>query len=178
MERTFTEQEERRREERAALEEAGIDPYPYEWNVTDHAGGILEAFDDAKHQPGDDGAIPEPFRVSIAGRLMSRRIMGKASFFHLQDATGQIQVYVRRDDLPEGFYNTVFKKLFDIGDIVGIEGFVFRTRMGEVSVHTERIELLAKALRPLPVIKEQDGQVYNEVTDKEFRYRQIGRAHV
>ncbi|WP_456427343.1 lysine--tRNA ligase [Rhodocaloribacter sp.] len=169
--RPMSEQERRRREERALLEERGVNPYPYQWNVTAHAAEILERFDDERHQPGEDGTAKEPFRVSIAGRILSKRVMGKASFFHVQDATGQIQVYIRRDDLPEGFYNQVFKKLLDIGDIVGIEGFVFRTRMGEVSVHAERLELLAKALRPLPVVKEVEGKVYNEVRDKEFRYR-------
>jgi len=172
MSRERSEQELRRREEREALEQAGIDPYPYAWDVSHRSAGIVDAFDDARHQPSEDGPAAEPFRVSIAGRIMTKRIMGKAAFFHLQDAEGQIQVYVRRDDLPEGFYNEVFKKLLDIGDIVGVEGFVFRTRMGEISVHAERLDILAKALRPLPVVKEQDGRVYNEVTDKEFRYRQ------
>jgi lysyl-tRNA synthetase class 2 len=172
MTRERSEQELRRREERAALEAAGIDPYPYEWSVTHRSEAILAEFDDARHQPGEDAPAPEPLRVSVAGRIMTRRIMGKAAFFHLQDAYGQIQVYVRRDDLPEGFYNDVFRKLLDIGDIVGVEGFAFRTKMGEVSVHAERMEVLAKALRPLPVVKEQDGRVYNEVRDKEFRYRQ------
>ncbi len=168
----LTEQEIRRREERAALDARGTNPYPYSWQVTSHADTILATFDDARHQPGDEGVAAEPFRVSLAGRLMSRRIMGKAAFFDLQDATGTIQVYVRRDDLPEGFYNEVFKKLLDIGDIVGVEGFVFRTKMGELSVHAERLELLSKSLRPLPVVKEVEGKVYNEVSDKEFRYRQ------
>ncbi|NNF02899.1 MAG: lysine--tRNA ligase [Rhodothermales bacterium] len=167
-----TEQEIRRREEREALEEAGISAYAWSWDVTHRAAAILESFDEERHQPREDGEAAEPFRVSIAGRIMSRRIMGKASFFHIQDETGTIQVYARRDDLPEGFYNNVFKKLLDIGDIVGIEGFVFKTRMGEVSVHAEKLQLLAKSLRPLPVVKEQDGEVFNEVTDKEFRYRQ------
>ncbi len=169
--RILSDQEQRRREERAMLEAHGINPYPYAWDVTARAADILATFDEARHQPDDTGQAPEPFRVSIAGRILSKRVMGKAAFFHLQDATGQIQVYVRRDDLPEGFYNRVFKKLLDIGDIVGVTGFVFRTRMGEVSVHTERLELLSKALTPLPVVKEQDGRVFNEVTDKEFRYR-------
>ncbi|GMQ82357.1 MAG: lysine--tRNA ligase [Rhodothermia bacterium] len=172
MKRELSEQERRRREERRQLEEAGINPYAYSWDVTAQASNILSEFDDDRHQPVEDGEASEPFRVSIAGRIMSKRIMGKASFFHLQDSSGQIQIYLRRDDLPEGFYNQVFKKLLDIGDIVGIEGFVFRTKMGEVSVHAERLELLAKSLRPLPVVKELDGQFYNEVTDKEFRYRQ------
>ncbi len=170
MSRPLSEQEVFRREARAALEAEGINPYPYAWEVDTHTAEILETFDDATHQP-QEGQAP-PWRVSIAGRMMSKRVMGKASFFDLQDGRGRIQVYVRRDDLPEGFYNQVFKKLLDIGDIVGIEGFVFRTRMGEITVHTERLELLAKALRPLPVVKEQQGTLYNEVTDKEFRYRQ------
>src|SRR5690606_4406015 len=128
------------------------------------------------HRPDEDarggGAPPERWAVSLAGRMMSKRIMGKAAFFDLQDDTGTIQVYVRRDDMPDGVYNEVFKTLLAIGDIVGVEGFVFQTRMGEISVHAERLVLLSKALRPLPVVKEADGRVYNEVTDKEFRYRQ------
>lgn len=172
MTRPRSEQELRRREERAALEAAGINPYPYAWEVTRRSREVLDTFDDARHQPVDGAPAPEPLRVSMAGRIMSKRIMGKAAFFHLQDAHGLIQVYVRRDDFPEGFYEEVFRKLLDIGDIVGIEGFAFRTRMGEISVHAERLELLSKALRPLPVEKEADGKVYNEITDKEFRYRQ------
>lgn len=168
--RPLSEQEEVRREARAAIESYGINPYPYSWEVDTHTAEILEVFDDEQHQPA--AAEAAPYRVSIAGRVMTKRVMGKASFFEVQDATGRIQVYARRDDLPEGFYNQVFKRLLDIGDIVGIEGFVFRTRMGEVTVHAEKLELLAKALRPLPVVKEVDGEVYNEVSDKEFRYRQ------
>lgn len=165
----LSEQELRRREERRELEALEVNPYPYAWDVDAHAGDVLNTFDDAKHQPGEDGEV---MRVSMAGRMMSKRVMGKAAFFDLQDDSGRIQVYVRRDDLPEGFYNQVFKRLLDIGDIVGIEGFAFRTRMGEITIHVERLELLSKALRPLPVVKEQDGKTYNEVTDKEFRYRQ------
>ncbi|MFT4605119.1 MAG: lysyl-tRNA synthetase class 2 [Rhodothermales bacterium] len=171
MSRDYSEQELRRREERAELEAAGIEAYPHSWSVTHRSAPLIASFKDEEHQPGEENG-PTPLRVSIAGRMMSRRIMGKASFFHLQDADGLIQVYIRRDDLPEGFYNTVFKRLLDIGDIVGIEGYAFRTRMGEVTVHAEKLVLLAKALRPLPVVKEQDGEVFNEVTDKEFRYRQ------
>ncbi len=169
MSRPLSEQEVVRREARAALDAEGVNPYPYAWAVDAHAAEITETFDDATHQP-QEGQTP-PWRVSIAGRMMSKRVMGKASFFDLQDGTGRIQVYVRRDDLPEGFYNQVFKKLLDIGDVVGVEGFVFRTRMGEITVHAERLELLSKALRPLPVVKEQQGTLYNELTDKEFRYR-------
>lgn len=172
MSREFTEQELVRREARARLEEAGVNPYGYSWEVSHHAKDILEAFDDAKHQ-GVDGSAPlEEFKVSIAGRMMSRRIMGKASFAHLQDESGRIQIYVTRDDLPEGFYNSVFKKMLDIGDLIGVEGYAFRTRTGEISVHVQKLELLSKSLRPFPIVKEQDGQVFNEVTDKEFRYRQ------
>ncbi|GBD00331.1 Lysine--tRNA ligase [bacterium HR18] len=172
MKRVLTEQELERRRARQQLEALGITPYPYRWEVSAHAAEILSRFDDARHQPRPDGPAPEPYTVSIAGRIMSRRIMGKAAFFDVQDESGRIQVYVRQQDLPEGFYEQVFKKLLDIGDIVGVEGFVFRTRMGEITVHAQRLELLAKALRPLPVVKEQDGRLYNEVTDKEFRYRQ------
>ncbi len=170
MPRPLSEQEIRRREERAELEALGIDPYPSAWDVDAHAADILASFDDAAHQPQEGGK--PPYRVAIAGRMTSKRVMGKAAFFDVQDATDRIQVYARRDDLPEGFYNQVFKRLLDIGDVVGVEGFVFRTKMGEVTVHAERLVLLAKALRPLPVVKEQEGHVYNEVTDKEFRYRQ------
>jgi len=172
MSREYTEQEERRREELAKLRDEGIEAFAYEWDVTARASTILESFDDVKNQPSEDGTTQEVMNVRIAGRIMSRRIMGKAAFFNLQDGSGTIQMYVRRDDLPEGFYNTVFKKLLDIGDIVGVEGFVFRTRMGEISVHVQRLEVLTKSLRPLPVTKELDGHIYNEVTDKEFRYRQ------
>jgi len=135
MKRVLTEQELERRRARRELEAIGITPYPYRWEVSAHAAEILSRFDDALHQPHPDGPAPEPYEVSIAGRIMSRRIMGKAAFFDLQDESGRIQVYVRQQDLPEGFYEQVFKKLLDIGDIVGVEGFVFRTRMGEITVH-------------------------------------------
>lgn len=172
MQREYTEQELIRREARSRMDEAGLNPYAYSWDVTHHAKDILDSFDTERHQPDNEGLTSEPFRVSIAGRIMSRRVMGKVSFFHLQDDSGRIQVYITRDDLPEGFYNLVFKKLLDIGDIVGIEGIVFQTRTGETSVRASRLEVLSKSLRPFPVVKEQDGVVYNEVTDKEFRYRQ------
>ena len=167
-----SDQEVRRHEERAALEAHGINPYPYAWDVTAHAAEITEQFSDDQHGAPENEEGKDVYRVSVAGRIMTIRVMGKAAFFGLQDASGRIQVYVRRDDLPEGFYNEVFKKLLDIGDVVGVEGFVFRTRTGEVTVHAEKLELLSKALRPLPVVKEKEGEVYNEVTDKEFRYRQ------
>jgi lysyl-tRNA synthetase class 2 len=168
-----TEQELRRREERAELEARGIDPYPYAWNVTAHTADLLAVFDDETHDP-EEG---ERLEASLAGRITSIRVMGKSAFFDVQDSTGTIQAYARKNDLPEGFFTDVFTELFDIGDIVGLEGYVFRTRMGEVTLRVERLELLAKSLRPLPVVKERETEegeveVYNEVTDKEFRYRQ------
>jgi lysyl-tRNA synthetase class 2 len=118
---------------------------------------------------------PQRRQVSVAGRIMSRRIMGKASFMEIQDAQGRIQVYISRDDLCPGdnkeLYNTVFKKLLDMGDYVGVEGYVFRTQMGEISVHASNLVLLAKSLRPLPVVKMKDGVVYDGFNDPEQRYR-------
>ena len=172
----LTEQEQRRREERDALEERGIDPYPYAWDVDAHARPIKETYDDDKHAPGEEGTTP--MEVSVAGRITGIRVMGKSAFFDLQDASGTIQVYVRKNDLPDDFYDEVFTELLDIGDIVGIKGHVFRTRMGEVTVRAgDDFQLLAKSLRPLPVVKEREDEegnveTYNEVTDKEFRYRQ------
>ena len=115
--------------------------------------------------------------VSVAGRVMARRIMGKAAFFHIQDSQGSLQVYIRRDDVGVDAYNTVFKKLVDIGDIVGIKGFVFKTRTGETTVHAEQFELLTKTLRPLPTPKEVENEqgekiTYDAFSDKELRYRQ------
>lgn len=172
MPRELSDQERRRREELAEIREEGIDPYPHSWDVDDRAAHILKTFDENLHQPGKDRPPREQYDVSVGGRIISMRVMGKAAFFDLQDDSGTIQVYVRRDDLPEGFYNNVFKRLLDIGDIVGVKGFVFRTRMGEISIHAQELRLLAKSLRPLPVVKETDEEVYNEVTDKEYRYRQ------
>jgi len=163
--RALSDQEAARRAARRALDERGVNPYAYQWDVDTSIAEILATFDDAQHGR-------QSYRVALAGRMMSRRIMGKASFFDLQDASGRMQVYVRRDDLPEGFYNEVFKRLLHIGDIVGISGFVFRTGRGEITVHAKTLVLLTKSLRPLPTVKEQDGTVYDEVTDKEFRYRQ------
>jgi len=145
----------------------GIDPYPAaEYEVTAYSDEIKSSFDDAAPQR----------EVRIAGRIRSRRIMGKASFMELQDSHGKIQVYVSRDDLcpteDKEAYNTVFKKLLDMGDIVGVEGFVFRTQMGEVTVHARAITLLSKSLKPLPVVKEKDGVVYDAFEDPELRYRQ------
>jgi lysyl-tRNA synthetase class 2 len=171
-----SEQEQRRREERTELEERGIDPYPYAWETDAHAEDILDTFDDDKHQP-EDGE-PGPYEVSVAGRITGMRVMGGSAFFDLRDESGTIQVYVREQDLGEDFYEEVFTELFDIGDIVGVEGFVFRTGMGEVTVRAaDDFQLLAKSLRPPPPVKEvtEDGEVverHYEVTDKEFRYRQ------
>jgi len=164
----LSEQEIIRRNSLQQLRDMGIDPYPAaEYVVTAHSDEIKSTFDDAQ-QP--------PRQVSIAGRMMNRRIMGKASFFELQDSTGRIQVYVSRDDLCPGedkeMYNTVFKKLLDMGDFVGVEGFVFRTQMGEITVHAQRLTLLSKSLRPLPVVKEKDGVRYDAFEDPELRYRQ------
>lgn len=172
MPETLNDQQKRRREELHALREAGIDPYPYAWDVTHETKQILSAFDDNLHQPGEDRPPRDQFNVSIAGRVLSLRVMGKAAFLDIQDAIGSIQVYVRRDDLPDGYYRDVIRRLLDIGDIVGIRGFAFRTRMGEISIHAEAFQLLAKSLRPLPVVKETEEGVHNEVTNKEFRYRQ------
>ncbi|MFN3597133.1 MAG: lysine--tRNA ligase [Rubricoccaceae bacterium] len=177
MSRELTEQEATRRAHLEALRAAGIEPYPSApWPVTHHAADVLGTYDDDAHDPEREGT--QPLVVTLAGRMMTKRVMGKAAFFHLADASGQVQIYVRRDDLPEGYYNDVFKRLLDPGDFLGIEGEVFRTKLGEVSVRATRLELLAKSLRPLPVEKEivdeatGERRVYNEVTDKEFRYRQ------
>jgi lysyl-tRNA synthetase class 2 len=167
----LSEQEQRRREEREALDRRGVDPYPYAWDTDAHAKEILDTFDDDTHQPedGEEGA----YRVSIAGRITDLRVMGGSTFFDLRDETGRIQVYVRAQDLPEDYYDEVFTELLDIGDIVGVEGFVFRTGMGEVTVRAaDDFQLLAKSLRPMPVVKETEEETFYEVTDKEFRYRQ------
>ncbi len=164
----FSEQELLRRESLAKLRELGIDPYPaamFPVNAT--SAEIAAGYDAEKGNFAD---------VVIAGRMMSRRIMGSASFFELQDNTGRIQIYVKRDDICTGedktMYNTVFKKLLDIGDFVGIKGFAFITNTGELSVHAKELVVLSKSLRPLPIVKEKDGQVYDAFTDPEVRYRQ------
>ncbi len=163
----LSEQEIIRRNSLKELEKLGIEAYPAaEFEVTGHAAEIKENFkDDAPRRD-----------VMVAGRMMSRRIMGKASFFELQDATGRVQVYVSRDDISTDenatAYNVVFKKLMDIGDIVGVKGFVFRTQTGEVSVHAKELVMLSKSLRPLPIVKEKDGKIFDAFTDPEQRYRQ------
>ena len=163
----LSEQEIFRRNSLEQLRAMGIDPYPAaEYVVNAYSDDIIANFkDDA-----------EPRQVSIAGRMMNRRIMGKASFFELQDSRGRVQVYVSRDDLcPEEnkeLYNTVFKKLLDMGDFVGVDGYVFRTQTGEISVHAQSLKLLSKSLKPLPVVKEKDGVKYDAFEDPEMRYRQ------
>ncbi len=164
----LSEQEQLRRKSLQALRDLGIDPYPAaRFEVNASAREIAENFDPEK------GNFQE---VRIAGRIMSRRIMGSASFFELQDHSGRIQVYIRRDDIcPEGdptLYNTVFKKLLDMGDFIGVEGFAFHTNTGELSVHCRKFTVLSKSLRPLPVVKEKDGQTFDALTDPEVRYRQ------
>ena len=163
----MSEQEIIRRNSLKELEKLGIEAYPAaEFKVDAHAADIKAQFDEAA----------EPRQVVVAGRMMSRRIMGKASFFELQDATGRIQVYASRDDISTDeaatAYNVVFKKLMDIGDIVGVKGFVFRTQTGEISVHAKELVMLSKSLRPLPIVKEKDGKVFDAFTDPEQRYRQ------
>ncbi len=165
----LSEQEIGRRQSLQALRDAGINPYPAEEFPTNaFSKEILESFK-------DDAETPR--QVCIAGRIMTRRIMGKASFMELQDSEGRIQVYLTRDDIcpdenDKELYNTVFKKLLDIGDFVGIKGYVFRTQMGEISIHATTLTLLAKTLKPLPVVKEKDGEVFDAFTDPELRYRQ------
>lgn len=162
----LSEQEIVRRNSLSELRKMGIEPYPAaEYEVTGHTKEIKENFkDDA-----------EPRNVRIAGRMMSRRVMGKASFMELQDADGRIQVYVSRDDIcpdeNKDLYNVFFKKLLDIGDFVGVEGFVFRTQTGEITVHAREIRMLSKSLRPLPIVKTKDGVVYDAFEDPELRYR-------
>ncbi len=164
----LSEQEIIRRNSLEQLRERGINPYPAaEYEVNAYSDDIVARFD-------DDAA--EARQVSIAGRMMNRRIMGKASFFELQDSKGRIQVYVSRDDLCPGEdkdqYNVVFKKLLDMGDFVGIKGFVFRTQTGEISVHAQQLTLLSKSLKPLPVVKQKDGETFDAFEDPELRYRQ------
>ncbi|MBO6117274.1 MAG: lysine--tRNA ligase [Bacteroidales bacterium] len=163
----LSEQEIQRRQAAEELRKLGINPYPapmYETNSD--TVRIKEEFEKTEQQ----------FDVSIAGRIMSRRIMGAASFCEIQDEKGRIQLYINRDEIcpdeDKTMYNTVFKKLLDIGDIIGVKGFVFRTKMGEISVHVKELTVLCKSVRPLPVVKEKDGVVYDAFTDAEQRYRQ------
>lgn len=163
----LSEQEINRRESLAELKKLGIDPYPAEEYPTNaFSTDIKENFDENV----------EPRQVCIAGRMMSRRIMGKASFIEIQDSKGRIQVYVTRDGIcpseNKDLYNVVFKRLLDFGDFVGVKGYVFRTQTGEISVHAEELKLLSKSLKPLPVVKEKDGKTYDSFDDAELRYRQ------
>ena len=164
----FSEQEQIRRESLAKLRELGIEPYPAaEYPVNASAAAIAAQYDPEK------GNFQE---VCIAGRLMSRRIMGAASFGELQDESGRIQIYVKRDEICPGedktMYNTVWKRLLDIGDIVGIKGFAFITQTGQLSIHAKELTLLSKSLKVLPIVKAADGQVFDAFTDPELRYRQ------
>lgn len=163
----LSEQEILRRESLKELRAMGIEPYPAaEYVVTGYSTDLKNNFkDDAPQQ-----------EVSIAGRLMTRRVMGKASFAEIQDSKGRIQVYISRDDLCPGenkdLYNNVFKRLLDIGDFIGVKGYVFRTQMGEISVHVSELTVLSKSLKPLPIVKYKDGVAYDKFDDPELRYRQ------
>jgi len=164
----LSEQEQLRRQKRLDLMALGIDPYPAaQYPVDALSKQIVEEYAPEKNNFQE---------VCLAGRLMSFRIMGNASFAELQDSAGRIQLYFRRDDLCPGddktLYNTVFKKLLDIGDIIGVKGYVFTTQMGEISVHVREFTILSKALRPLPIVKEADGQTFDAFSDPEMRYRQ------
>ena len=165
----LSEQEIVRRQEREELQQLGINPYPSEtYEVTALSKDILENFEKE----------PERFKeITIAGRMMSRRIMGSASFAEVQDSAGRIQVYVRRDDIcpteDKTLYNTVFKKTLSIGDFIGIKGYVFVTQVGEISVHVTEMKILTKALKPLPLPKtDAEGKIHDAFTDPEQRYRQ------
>lgn len=164
----LSEQEQIRRHSLEEIRKLGIDPYPAAmFKVSHKADEVKQKFE--KEEESLKG-------ITLAGRIMSRRIMGSASFAELQDESGRIQFYIRRDDICSGedktMYNTVFKKLLDIGDFVGIKGFAFRTQMGEISIHVEELTVLSKSIRPLPIVKEKDGKTYDAVTDPDFRYRQ------
>ncbi len=162
----LSEQEIGRRQSLQELRNMGIDPYPAaEFPTNAFSVDIKNNFKEGEKQ-----------EVVIAGRMMSRRIMGKASFVELQDSKGRIQVYVTRDDIcpdeDKDMYNKVFKKLLDIGDFIGIKGFVFKTQTGEISVHAQSLKLLSKSLKPLPIVKYKDGVAYDKFDDPELRARQ------
>ncbi|WP_320019982.1 lysine--tRNA ligase [Labilibaculum manganireducens] len=164
----LSEQEIIRRNSLKEMQSMGINPFPAaQYHVNSFSSDILKDFDPEKKNLQE---------VCIAGRIMSRRIMGKASFLELQDSKGRIQVYITRDDICPGedktLYNTVFKKLTDIGDFIGIKGYVFVTQVGETSVHATEMTILSKSIRPLPIVKEKDGKVYDAFSDPEMRYRQ------
>ncbi len=164
----LSEQEIIRRNSLKEIQNLGINPFPAaEYKVNTSSTEILDNYDPDKENFQD---------VCIAGRIMSRRIMGKASFVELQDSKGRIQVYLNRDNICPGedktLYNTVFKKLLDIGDFIGVKGYVFKTKVGETSVHVSEMTVLSKSVRPLPIVKEKDGKVYDAFSDPEMRYRQ------
>jgi lysyl-tRNA synthetase class 2 len=169
MQPQLSEQELVRRDKLKQLQELGIDPYPApSFDVSHTAAGVKADFTEE---------TAEQFKgITLAGRIMASRDMGKASFASIQDSTGRIQLYIKRDDIcpneDKTLYNTVWKKLTDLGDIIGVKGFAFVTRTGELSIHVEEFTLLSKALRPLPVVKEVDGEVFDAVSDPEFKYRQ------
>ena len=166
---SLSEQEKIRREKLAELIIMGIEPYPASlYPVNSYAASIKENFTEEKKAQFAD--------VCVAGRIMSVRDMGKANFAVLQDSTGRIQLYIRRDDICPGedktLYDVVWKKLIDIGDIIGVKGFVFKTKTGETSIHVKELTILTKSLKPLPIVKEAEGQTFDAVTDPEFKYRQ------
>ena len=169
---SLSEQEEQRRKSREEIINLGIDPYPSEmYGVNTSTDEVKNNFDEKKDNYKD---------VVIAGRLMSRRVMGSASFAEIQDAKGKIQIYVRRDDIcdteDKTLYNTVFKKKLDLGDIIGIRGYTFITKMGEVTIHVKELKVLSKSVRPLPVVKETtddkgESTKHDVFSNKELKYR-------
>ena len=182
MESNLNEQEQNRRNALDELRKLGINPYPANmYEVTVKSTDITTLFKPAE-SPDPNNPLPsselagEYGNISIAGRIMSRRIMGAAAFMEIQDQYGKVQVYIKRDEVCPGedktMYNTVFKKLLDIGDIVGIRGYAFVTQTGQKSVHAKELTVLSKSLRVLPIVKEKEGQVYDAFADPELRYRQ------
>jgi lysyl-tRNA synthetase class 2 len=174
MSHALSDQELVRREALQKLRALGIDPFPAaEFPVTHHAAQVKEQFKEVGHAP--EGAQPDA-SVVMAGRLMSVRVMGKASFAVIRDASGDQQIYINRDEIAPGedktVYNEVFKKLLHLGDFIGVRGFAFRTQTGELTLHVKELTVLAKSLRPLPVVKtDEQGNVHDAFTDPELRYR-------
>ena len=169
----LSDQEIARRNSLNELRSLGINPYPAaEYQVTAYAQEIINSYPEGNEERE---ALLREQRVRLAGRIMGRRIMGKASFVELADSTGRIQIYITRDSIADGentdLYNIVFKKCLDIGDFIGVEGYVFKTQTGEVSVHALSLTVLSKSLRPLPIVKEKDGKIFDGFTDPEQRYR-------
>ncbi len=181
----LSEQEIIRRNSLQELINLGIEPYPAEgFDITATISDILTEYESIKLRWYEEGKLKDPSvepeyvkrEVSLAGRIMNRRIMGAASFAEIQDSTGRMQIYIKRDEVCPGedktMYNTVFKRLLDIGDIIGVKGYVFITHMGEITIHVKEYKILTKSLRPLPIVKEKEGEVYDAYTDPEQRYRQ------